>query len=120
MGPTILPRLLLADPLTLPVVCTHPWSAATRNRATNAALAVGGVPAFCRWRITLLFSAAQIMGPTMLPRLLLAVSTARWCVYSSVVGGTCAIRATSTAAPVAVGGSATLRWQFSAVFGGAD
>jgi hypothetical protein len=75
MGPTILPRLLLAVSFNSAGGVYSSGSAATRNRATNTALGCWGVLAICRWRITLLFSAAQIMGPTMLPRLLLAVST---------------------------------------------
>jgi hypothetical protein len=55
-----------------------------RNEATNtAAVAVGGV-SNVPVANTLCVSAAQKMGPTILPRLLLAVSTTyQWCVFFS-------------------------------------
>jgi hypothetical protein len=57
-----------------------------RNKPRNTnAVAVGGNGSVSGEN--LLFSAAQIMGPTILPRLLLAASINSSGVYSSVVGG---------------------------------
>jgi hypothetical protein len=62
MGPTILPQLLLAVSITLPVCIAHPWSAACAMKATNTAAVAVGCPATLPVAITLLFSAAQIMA----------------------------------------------------------
>jgi uncharacterized membrane protein YhaH (DUF805 family) len=87
-----------------------------RNEASNtAAVAVGGVRNSASGNYLLL--AAQIMRPTILPRLLLAVSATLPVVYSSR-SAVCAMKPPSPQLPLAV--SATCQWQLPAVFGGAD
>jgi hypothetical protein len=117
-APTILPRLLLAVSITLPVVCTHPWSAAC---AISHQYCRGGCwrcPQLCRGNYSAVFGGADNEANNA-SRLLLAVSAqlCQWCVL--IRGRRLRNEATNTAA-VALAVSATLPVANTLLFSAAD